>query len=80
MCVRRASFAPRAPSAAASRRVARAPARAPLRRRADAQWTGRACQKDGIAYELREYADAAELDSALKAANDDPDVHGGLIY
>ena len=49
-------------------------------RRADAQWTGRACQKDGIAYELREYADAAELDSALKAANDDPDVHGVLIY
>ena len=24
--------------------------------------------------------DAAELDSALKAANDDPDVHGVLIY
>ena len=49
-------------------------------RRADAQWTGRACQKDGIAYELREYADAAELDTALAAANADPDVHGVLIY
>ena len=79
MCVRRASSR-RARLLPRRHAASRAPARAPLRRRADAQWTGRACQKDGIAYELREYADAAELDSALKAANDDPDVHGVLIY
>lgn len=44
-----------------------------------AEWTGRACTKDGIAYELRE-VEAIQLEQALDDANADPTVHGILIY
>lgn len=44
-----------------------------------AEWTGRACTKDGISYELRE-VEAIQLEEALDEANADPQVHGILIY
>lgn len=44
-----------------------------------AEWTGKACQNDGIRYELRQVS-KDNLEEALTQANDDPDVHGILIY
>lgn len=44
-----------------------------------AQWTGKACARDGIRYELREVP-KDELLSALEEANHDPEVHGVLVY
>ena len=44
-----------------------------------AEWTGKACKKDGIQYELRQVSQE-DLEDALKEANDDPNVHGILIY
>lgn len=44
-----------------------------------AQWTGKACARDGIRYELREVP-KDELLAALEQANHDPEVHGVLVY
>ncbi|ETI32582.1 hypothetical protein F441_20489, partial [Phytophthora nicotianae CJ01A1] len=44
-----------------------------------AEWTGKACARDGIRYELREVP-KDELLEALEKANNDPDVHGILVY
>ena len=45
-----------------------------------AEWTGRACQADGIRYELRIIEDSIDVESALRDANDDPRVHGIIVY
>ena len=44
-----------------------------------AEWTGKACTADGIVFELREVA-MLDLEEQLHAANDDPTVHGIMIY
>lgn len=44
-----------------------------------AEWTGRACEADGIRYELRIISEN-ELEEKLYEANEDPEVHGVLIY
>ncbi|GAB5035683.1 methylenetetrahydrofolate dehydrogenase [Nannochloropsis oceanica] len=44
-----------------------------------AEWTGRACEADGIRYELRIITEN-ELEEKLYRANEDPSVHGILIY
>jgi methylenetetrahydrofolate dehydrogenase (NAD+) len=44
-----------------------------------AEWTGRACAADGIRYELREVCET-DLEEALYLANEDPTVHGIMIY
>lgn len=44
-----------------------------------AQWTSRACSKDGIRYEVRE-CEAEELEARLEEINSDPEVHGVMIY
>ncbi|CBJ32057.1 putative methylene tetrahydrofolate dehydrogenase [Ectocarpus siliculosus] len=44
-----------------------------------AEWTGRACIKDGIRYEVRE-CDPEELEARLEECNGDPEVHGVMIY
>ncbi|EEY62581.1 tetrahydrofolate dehydrogenase [Phytophthora infestans T30-4] len=44
-----------------------------------AEWTGKACARDGIRYELREVP-KDELLEALEKANKDSDVHGILVY
>mmetsp|Transcript_37295 Transcript_37295/g.76447 ORF Transcript_37295/g.76447 Transcript_37295/m.76447 type:complete len:328 (+) Transcript_37295:32-1015(+) len=44
-----------------------------------AEWTGKACEADGIKFELRE-VDKMDLEDALVAANNDPNVHGIMIY
>ncbi|KAJ1490001.1 putative methylene tetrahydrofolate dehydrogenase [Baffinella frigidus] len=44
-----------------------------------AEWTGKACESDGIKFELRE-VEKMELEDALTAANHDPSVHGIMIY
>ncbi|KAL7429826.1 hypothetical protein ACHAXH_002524 [Discostella pseudostelligera] len=45
-----------------------------------AEWTGRACRADGIRYELRTIEDPIDVESALRDANDDPRVHGIIVY
>lgn len=45
-----------------------------------ASWTGKACQNDGIRYELRTVDDPLQVESALQEANDDPAVHGIIVY
>lgn len=44
-----------------------------------ADWTRRACTKDGIRYEVRE-CEPEELEEKLEECNDDPEVHGVMIY
>lgn len=44
-----------------------------------AEWTGKACEADGIRYELRIISEN-ELEEQLYEANADPGVHGILIY
>ena len=44
-----------------------------------AQWTKKACEADGIRFEIRNVA-KTELEDALYEANDDPEVHGIMIY
>jgi 5,10-methylene-tetrahydrofolate dehydrogenase/methenyl tetrahydrofolate cyclohydrolase len=43
------------------------------------QWTGKACESDGIMFEVRE-CDKMDLEDKLKEAIDDPKVHGIMIY
>lgn len=45
-----------------------------------AEWTGKACRADGLRYELRTLADPIDMESALLDANDDPRVHGIIVY
>lgn len=44
-----------------------------------AEWTERAFVRDGLRFERREVAEH-ELEEALEQANQDPDVHGIMIY
>jgi methylenetetrahydrofolate dehydrogenase (NAD+) len=44
-----------------------------------AEWTGKACKRDGIRYELRE-VEKDDLLEALESANHDPEVHGIIVY
>lgn len=44
-----------------------------------AEWTGKACERDGIRYELREVS-KEHLQEALESANNDPEVHGIIVY
>jgi methylenetetrahydrofolate dehydrogenase (NAD+) len=44
-----------------------------------AQWTGKSCEQDGIAFELRECA-PYDLEERLREASADPLVHGIMIY
>jgi methylenetetrahydrofolate dehydrogenase (NAD+) len=45
-----------------------------------AEWTGKACRADGLRYELRTLDDPIDMENALIAANDDPAVHGIIVY
>jgi methylenetetrahydrofolate dehydrogenase (NAD+) len=45
-----------------------------------AEWTGKACQNDGLRYELRTIDDPINVEAALLDANDDPRVHGIIVY
>ncbi|KAL7489037.1 hypothetical protein ACHAW6_014617 [Cyclotella cf. meneghiniana] len=45
-----------------------------------AEWTGKACVADGIRYELRTIDDPIDVEAALCDANDDPRVHGIIVY
>lgn len=45
-----------------------------------AEWTGKACRADGLRYELRTLDDPIEVEAALIDANDDPRVHGIIVY
>jgi len=45
-----------------------------------AEWTGKACKADGLRYELRELENPIDVENALIDANDDPRVHGIIVY
>lgn len=45
-----------------------------------AEWTGKACRADGLRYELRQLDDPIDVERALRDANDDPRVHGIIVY
>jgi methylenetetrahydrofolate dehydrogenase (NAD+) len=45
-----------------------------------AEWTGKACRNDGLRYELRQLDDPIDVEDALVDANDDPRVHGIIVY
>lgn len=45
-----------------------------------AEWTGKACRADGLRYELRTLEDPIQVEAALIDANDDPRVHGIIVY
>eukprot|EP00980_Cylindrotheca_fusiformis_P015361 scaffold4306_cov154-Cylindrotheca_fusiformis.AAC.7 len=45
-----------------------------------AEWTGKACQNDGLRYELRTIDDPIDVENALIDANEDPAVHGIIVY
>ena len=45
-----------------------------------AEWTGKACQADGLRYELRVIEDPLDVENSLIDANDDPRVHGIIVY
>jgi len=45
-----------------------------------AEWTGKACRADGLRYELREIEDSIDVEAALNEANNDPKVHGIIVY
>ena len=45
-----------------------------------AEWTGKACKNDGLRYELRTLDDPIDVEAALLDANDDPRVHGVIVY
>jgi methylenetetrahydrofolate dehydrogenase (NAD+) len=44
------------------------------------QWTQKACEADGLRYELRQLDDPIDVESALIQANEDPRVHGIIVY
>lgn len=45
-----------------------------------AEWTGKACRADGLRYELRTLDDPIDVEAALIDANEDPRVHGIIVY
>lgn len=45
-----------------------------------AEWTGKAFKNDGLRYELRVLDDPIDVEKALTDANDDPRVHGIIVY
>jgi methylenetetrahydrofolate dehydrogenase (NAD+) len=45
-----------------------------------AEWTGKACRADGLRYEIRVIDDPINVERALMDANDDPRVHGIIVY
>ncbi|KAL3914115.1 MAG: hypothetical protein SGILL_006227 [Bacillariaceae sp.] len=45
-----------------------------------AEWTGKACRNDGLRYELRTLDDPIDVEAALIDANEDPRVHGIIVY
>lgn len=45
-----------------------------------AEWTGKACRADGLRYELRQLDDPIDVEDALEEANNDPKVHGIIVY
>lgn len=45
-----------------------------------AEWTGKACRNDGLRYELRTVDDPIDMENVLIDANDDPRVHGIIVY
>lgn len=45
-----------------------------------AEWTGKACKNDGLRYELRIVDDPIDVERALIDANEDPRVHGIIVY
>lgn len=45
-----------------------------------AEWTGKAFRSDGLRYELREIDDPIDVEVALNEANNDPKVHGIIVY
>jgi len=45
-----------------------------------AEWTGKACRKDGLRYELRTVENPIDVEATLLDANDDPRVHGIIVY
>ena len=45
-----------------------------------AEWTGKACKADGLRYELRTVDDPIDVEAALVDANEDPRVHGIIVY
>jgi methylenetetrahydrofolate dehydrogenase (NAD+) len=45
-----------------------------------AEWTKRACEADGLRYELRQIADPLDVEATLQQLNDDPNVHGIIVY
>jgi methylenetetrahydrofolate dehydrogenase (NAD+) len=45
-----------------------------------AEWTGKACRNDGLRYELRIVDDPLDVEAVLVDANDDPLVHGIIVY
>lgn len=45
-----------------------------------AEWTGKACRNDGLRYELRVVDDPIDVENALVNANEDPRVHGIIVY
>ena len=51
----------------------------PSRSHQYAEWTGLACKQDGIRYVLEE-VEPHQLEQRLEEANQDPAIHGILIY
>lgn len=45
-----------------------------------AEWTGKACRNDGLRYELRVVDDPLDVERVLVDANEDPRVHGIIVY
>ena len=45
-----------------------------------AEWTGKACRNDGLRYELRVVDDPLDVENVLVDANEDPRVHGIIVY
>lgn len=45
-----------------------------------AEWTRKACIADGLRYELRVIDDPIDVENELNKANDDPNVHGIIVY
>jgi methylenetetrahydrofolate dehydrogenase (NAD+) len=45
-----------------------------------AEWTGKACVNDGLRYELRTVDDPIDMEAMLEKCNDDPGVHGIIVY
>mmetsp|Transcript_10515 Transcript_10515/g.16057 ORF Transcript_10515/g.16057 Transcript_10515/m.16057 type:complete len:368 (-) Transcript_10515:2106-3209(-) len=45
-----------------------------------AEWTGKACRADGLRYDLRIVDDPINVEDTIIDANDDPRVHGIIVY